>query len=98
MPRRQPSGFRGSVARVPLEGRARQCCAQRQMLLGCAVSRGFAASQLVAAQGVGMQDTSSRTSLAGRYEREEARIKIHGEEGFAGMRRAGRLAAETLDF
>ncbi len=25
-------------------------------------------------------------------------IKIHAEEGFAGMRRAGRLAAETLDF
>lgn len=25
-------------------------------------------------------------------------IKIHGEEAFAGMRRAGRLAAETLDF
>jgi methionyl aminopeptidase len=25
-------------------------------------------------------------------------IKIHDEEGFAGMRRAGRLAAETLDY
>jgi methionyl aminopeptidase len=25
-------------------------------------------------------------------------IKIHGQEGFDGMRRAGRLAAETLDF
>ena len=25
-------------------------------------------------------------------------IKIHGEEGFEGMRKAGRLAAETLDF
>jgi len=25
-------------------------------------------------------------------------VKIHAEEGFAGMRRAGRLAAETLDF
>ena len=34
-----------------------------------------------------------RTSLA------EARtIKIHGAEAFEGMRRAGRLAAETLDF
>ena len=28
----------------------------------------------------------------------EARIKIHGAEGFDGMRRAGRLAAATLDF
>src|SRR5438132_13968118 len=45
-----------------------------------------------------MQDTRSQTSLAQRADREEARIKIHGEEGFAGMRRAGRLAAETLDF
>ena len=25
-------------------------------------------------------------------------IKIHGREGFEGMRAAGRLAAETLDF
>jgi methionyl aminopeptidase len=29
---------------------------------------------------------------------EERRIKIHGPEDFAGMRVAGRLAAETLDF
>lgn len=45
-----------------------------------------------------MQDTTSQTALAQRAEREDHRIKIHGEEGFAGMRRAGRLAAETLDF
>jgi methionyl aminopeptidase len=29
---------------------------------------------------------------------DEARIKIHGPDHFEGMRRAGRLAAETLDF
>jgi methionyl aminopeptidase len=29
---------------------------------------------------------------------EERRIKLHGAEGFEGMRRAGRLAAEVLDF
>jgi methionyl aminopeptidase len=29
---------------------------------------------------------------------EEARIKIHGTDAFEGMRRAGRLAAEVLDF
>ncbi len=29
---------------------------------------------------------------------EDRRIKIHGPEAFDGMRRAGRLAAETLDF
>ena len=29
---------------------------------------------------------------------EERRITIHGPEDFAGMRLAGRLAAETLDF
>jgi methionyl aminopeptidase len=29
---------------------------------------------------------------------EQPRIKIHGAEGFEGMRRAGRLAAEVLDF
>jgi len=33
-----------------------------------------------------------------RVEREDTRIKIHGPDHFAGMRRAGRLAAETLDF
>lgn len=31
-------------------------------------------------------------------EAEDRRIVIHDAEGFAGMRRAGRLAAETLDF
>ena len=29
---------------------------------------------------------------------QERRIVIHGPDDFAGMRRAGRLAAETLDF
>ena len=32
------------------------------------------------------------------WRRDERTIKIHGAEGFEGMRRAGRLAAETLDF
>ncbi len=31
-------------------------------------------------------------------EAEEQRIALHGPEAFAGMRKAGRLAAETLDF
>ena len=33
-----------------------------------------------------------------RADAEESRIKIHGPDDFEGMRRAGRLAAETLDF
>ncbi|HKO08190.1 MAG TPA: type I methionyl aminopeptidase [Alphaproteobacteria bacterium] len=33
-----------------------------------------------------------------RVHPEETRIKIHGPDHFEGMRRAGRLAAETLDF
>ena len=32
------------------------------------------------------------------YRREERSIKIHGPEDFEGMRKAGRLAAEVLDF
>jgi methionyl aminopeptidase len=32
------------------------------------------------------------------WRRDERTIKIHGPDGFAGMRLAGRLAAETLDF
>jgi len=32
------------------------------------------------------------------YERESSRIPLHGPEDFEGMRKAGRLAAETLDF
>jgi len=32
------------------------------------------------------------------WRRDERTIKLHGPEGFDGMRRAGRLAAETLDF
>ncbi|MDE2227879.1 MAG: type I methionyl aminopeptidase [Alphaproteobacteria bacterium] len=33
-----------------------------------------------------------------RAEPEERRIRLHGPEDFAGMRKAGRLAAEVLDF
>ncbi|MGE0575844.1 MAG: type I methionyl aminopeptidase [Reyranella sp.] len=32
------------------------------------------------------------------WRRDERTIKLHGPDGFEGMRRAGRLAAETLDF
>jgi len=32
------------------------------------------------------------------WRRDDRTIKLHGPEGFEGMRRAGRLAAETLDF
>src|ERR1700755_2944766 len=32
------------------------------------------------------------------WRRDERTIKLHGPEGFEGMRKAGRLAAETLDF
>src|SRR5215813_10550342 len=37
------------------------------------------------------------TGLAPSHAR-DGRIKIHGPEAFEGMRRAGKLAAETLDF
>jgi methionyl aminopeptidase len=49
-----------------------------------------------------MQDTRSEALLgergAGQDSREDHRIKIHGPEAFEGMRRAGKLAAELLDF
>ncbi len=49
-----------------------------------------------------MQDTRSQAMTAepgaNHDGRDDHRIKIHGAEGFEGMRRAGRLAAETLDF
>jgi methionyl aminopeptidase len=49
-----------------------------------------------------MQDTRSEALLAegGAQQdgREDHRVKIHGPEAFEGMRRAGRLAAELLDF
>src|SRR5690242_9989227 len=45
-----------------------------------------------------MQDRPSRAFATDREEREDPRIKIHGPADFEGMRRAGRLAAETLDF
>jgi methionyl aminopeptidase len=45
-----------------------------------------------------MQDMIGRDVAAERAEREEGRIKIHDAAAFEGMRRAGRLAAETLDF
>ena len=32
------------------------------------------------------------------WRRDERSIKVHGPEGFEGMRKAGRLGAETLDF
>jgi methionyl aminopeptidase len=40
----------------------------------------------------------SRAESTGRVRSEEGRIKIHGPAEFEGMRRAGRLAADTLDF
>ena len=40
----------------------------------------------------------SRMEVKDHWRVEQARIKIHGPEDFEGMRRAGRLAAETLDF
>ncbi|MEO8559952.1 MAG: type I methionyl aminopeptidase [Rhodospirillales bacterium] len=40
----------------------------------------------------------TNTSYADHEYDDPRTIKIHAEEGFAGMRRAGRLAAETLDF
>ena len=43
-----------------------------------------------------MMNLSLRAAI--RRDPEEARIKIHGEAELAGMRRAGRLAAEVLDF
>src|SRR6266702_3749730 len=49
-----------------------------------------------------MQDTRSEALLAehgaNQDGRDDHRIKIHGADAFAGMRAAGRLAAETLDF
>ena len=33
-----------------------------------------------------------------REDRESSRIRLHGPADFEGMRKAGRLAAETLDF
>jgi len=56
--------------------------------------RGFA----VAEEGNGMQFTTARQRPAQRPDPEEGRIRIHTPEDFEGMRKAGRLAAETLDF
>jgi methionyl aminopeptidase len=45
-----------------------------------------------------MQFNVMRPRAPQRTESDEGRIKIHGAAEFEGMRRAGRLAAETLDF
>ena len=42
--------------------------------------------------------TTVQANVAIATEGEPRRIKLHGPEGFDGMRKAGRLAAETLDF
>ena len=42
--------------------------------------------------------TTGQAKLAITPEGDQRRIKLHGPEGFSGMRKAGRLAAETLDF
>ena len=44
------------------------------------------------------EDPAMNRNLAVRQDPEERSIKIHGAEALEGMRRAGRLAAETLDF
>jgi methionyl aminopeptidase len=45
-----------------------------------------------------MQDRVTTALPIDQDERDDPRIKIHGPAEFEGMRRAGRLAAETLDF
>jgi methionyl aminopeptidase len=45
-----------------------------------------------------MKQRQRSTMGLGSADAEERRIRFHGEEGFAGMRKAGRLAAEVLDF
>ena len=45
-----------------------------------------------------MQDRVTTALPIEREERDDPRIKIHAPADFEGMRRAGRLAAETLDF
>jgi methionyl aminopeptidase len=42
--------------------------------------------------------TDTETLPAGRAAPQERSIKLHGPEGFSGMRKAGHLAAELLDF
>jgi methionyl aminopeptidase len=47
----------------------------------------------------GMKNQQGRAILGmGSGDLEERRIRVHGAEGFEGMRKAGRLAAEVLDF
>ena len=41
---------------------------------------------------------NSRQETPSEWQGEARRIKLHGPEGFAAMRKAGKLAAETLDF
>ena len=41
---------------------------------------------------------SSRQETPSEWQGEARRIKLHGPDAFAAMRKAGRLAAETLDF
>src|SRR5690242_11359729 len=45
-----------------------------------------------------MMNLRQQLNWDNRPDVEAARIKIHGTEGFDGMRKAGRLAAEVLDF
>src|SRR5579871_7039686 len=41
---------------------------------------------------------NSRQETPSEWQGEARRIKLHGPEAFEAMRKAGRLAAETLDF
>src|SRR5690242_15928137 len=46
----------------------------------------------------GMMNLKRATIGTRQLDPEDRRIKLHGDEGFAAMRKAGRLAAEVLDF
>jgi methionyl aminopeptidase len=46
----------------------------------------------------GLESENLGTTVIDRAETEPRRIKLHDAAGFEGMRRAGRLAAEVLDF
>src|SRR4051794_14790005 len=78
------------------------CCGRHSILIMLQFTNDLSRSRghVAAEEGNGMQFTTARQQrpVAQRPDPDEARIRIHTPDDFEGMRKAGRLAAETLDF
>src|ERR1019366_2431550 len=73
------------------------CLRRRPSCLHCSQNRGTAASAVLPTAAFRASERMSYVDAALAPQRKTGQIKLHGPSAFAGMRLAGRLAAECLN-